>query len=291
MSSAVRVRRLALPLLLLLGLAGWSGYWLYTQARIQKEVERGVAQLEARGGKFVCEDRRWLGFPLRIALSCGSVRLDVPGGPAVETAALEAAGHLYNPRRIVARTERMIVEGAPNWSIGGRNIAVAAGSERADRLQFSASGEALTFADGNMPAIALDALAIEGSIEGLPGTRSSDLGALLKEAAQLGTTVVVETFKARMADIQLSASGTVELGPEGPTGTLSTTVTNYDGFLAELERHGAISKKAVRASTMVIGLLQGSGKKTAGEVTVALRFHEGKVFWGPFAVAEIPPLQ
>ena len=290
MSTAAWTRRLALPLLVLLGLAGWSGYWLYAQARIELEIERGAQRLQAQGGNFVCEDRQWHGFPLRIVLTCGSVRLEVPGGPVVETARLEAVGHLHDPRRIHARTDRVVVKGAPDWIIEGRNIAVAADSDAPDQLRFSASGEALAFADGLLPAVALDAIEVEGSIDALPRTRSSNLSELLKEAARLGSRVTIDSFKAEMADIALAASGTVELTPEGPTGTLSTTVTNYNEFLADLERRGAISKQAVRASSMLIGLLQG-GKKTDGDVTVALRFHQGQVFWGPFAVADIPPLR
>jgi hypothetical protein len=290
MPTGFRFWRLALPLLIVLGFAGWSGYWFYAQARVQTEIERGVEHLQARGGDFHCEDRQWRGFPLRIALNCGRIRLDVPGGPLIETARIEAAGHLHSPRRIVAHTEQFAVGGTP-WSFGGRNLAVTADSTRQDRLEFSASGEDLTFADGRMPALAIDALQVEGWIAGLPRTAASDFAALLREAARLGSRVSIETFRAQMAGLEFSASGTVELGPEGPTGTLTTTVSDYKEFLADLERRGAISRKAVRASAMMIGLLQ-RGRKTAdGEATLALRFHEGQVFWGPFAVAEIPPLQ
>lgn len=288
MSSAVRL--IVLPLAVLLGLAGWSGLWLYAQARMETEIERNVAKLQARGGDFTCKDRDWQGFPLRIALSCGSARLDVPGGPVVEATALEASGELHNPRRIVARSDGIDVAGAATWSIGGRNIAAAVGRNTPDRFEFSASGEDFTFAEAGVPAVALSAIAVEGSIEGLPRTPSSDFTALLKEAARLGSKLTIETFTAQMGDIALTASGTVELSPEGPTGTLSTKVTNYDAFLAELERRGAISKQAIRASSLLIGLLQGD-RKAEGEVTVALRFHEGKVYWGPFAVADIPPLR
>ena len=147
MSTGPWTRRLALPLLLLLGLAGWSGYWLYAQARVAQEIERGAERLQARGGEFVCRDRQWQGFPLRIVLGCGSLRLAVPGGPQVETARLEAWGHLHDPRRITAHTDRIVVEGAPDWTIEGRNIAIAADSDEPDHLRFSASGEALSFAD------------------------------------------------------------------------------------------------------------------------------------------------
>ena len=254
---------MALPLVFLLGLAGWTGFWLYAQSRLETEIARGVAKLQARGGDFVCADSAWRGFPLRIALSCGSAKLDVPDGPVLEIAALEASGELPNLRHIVARS---------------------------DRVDFSASGETLTIEDAKRPAVAIGEIAVEGSIEGLPRTRASDFTALLKEAARLGSKVTIESFAARMDDIVLTASGTVAFGPEGPTGTLSTKVTNYDSLLAELERRGVVSKKAIRASSLLIGLLQGD-RKAEGEVTVALRFHEGKVYWGPFAVAKIPPLQ
>lgn len=254
---------MALPLVFLLGLAGWTGYWLYAQSRMETEIARGVAQLQARGGDFVCEDSDWQGFPLRIALSCGKARLDMPGGPVVEIAALEASGEFPNFRHILARS---------------------------DRINFSAGGETLSFEDANVPMVAVGEIAVVGSIESMPRTRAGDLTAFLKEAARLGSKVTIESFAARMGDIALTASGTVAFGPEGPTGTLSTKVTNYDALLAELERRGVVSKQAIRASSLLIGLLQGD-RKAEGEVTVALRFHENKVYWGPFAVAEIPPLQ
>ena len=254
---------MALPLAFLLCLAGWTGYWLYAQARLETEIARGVAQLQARGGDFVCAQSAWRGFPLRIALSCGSARLELPGGPVLEIAALEASGELPNLRGILARS---------------------------DRFDFSASGETFTFEDATRPAVAVGVIVVVGSIEGLPRTRPSDFTALLKEAARLGSKVTIETLTAQMGDIALTASGTVALTPEGPTGTLSTKVTNYDALLAELERRGVVGKQAIRASSLLIGLLQGD-KKSEGEVTVALRFHEGKVYWGPFAVAEIPPLR
>lgn len=290
MFTAFRFRLLALPLLLVLVLAGWSGYWLYAQARVQQEIDRGVAELQARGGTFACNERQWRGFPLRLELSCEGTRLDVPGGPVIETARIEAASDLHEPRRIVAHTDKVVAEGGPDWTFNGRNIGVAAAHDGADRLEFSASGEALRFADGRMPAIALDALEIEGSGENLPRRQADDLASLYREAVRLGSQVTIDRFDAQMGDIRFTASGTVELGPEGPTGSLSTTVTKYKDFLADLERRGVVSKKVVGASSMMIGLLQGGTQKD-GEVTLALRFHEGKVFWGPFAVAEIPPLE
>ena len=292
MPTAFWFRRLALPFLIVLGLSGlWSAYWFYAQAQIEIELDREVARLQVRGGQFVCEDRRWRGFPLRIAVSCGSSRLELPGGPVIETAKLEAAGYLNNLRRIVSRTDRIAVEGEPKWSFRGRNVAVSAGSKQPDRLAFSASGEALTLADGRTPAIALDRLEVGGFIEGLPRDLSGDLKAVLSQAARLGSRLTIETFTAQMADVRFTASGTVELGPEGPTGTLFTTVSDYKGFLDDLERRGAISSKAVRAGSVVIGLLQSGRQQADGEATLALRFHAGQVFWGPFAVAEIPPLQ
>jgi hypothetical protein len=277
-----------LALLVVLALVGWSGYWLFAQTRAEHEIERHVASLQARGGDFACAGRQWRGFPLRLALVCEGARIEFPGGPQVETAKLEAVGHLYDPRQVVAFTDRISLEGSPNWSGSGRNIDVAAKLATLDRLEFSASGEALAFANGRMPAVALDALAVEGSLDNLPRGRQRNFAALLREAARLGSRVTIDRFEARMADIEVTASGSVAFGPEGPTGTLETTVSNYAQVLDDLERRGVISRQAARGSTMVLGFLQ--GKKSDDEMTVSLRFHEGQVFWGPFVVAEIPPL-
>jgi hypothetical protein len=329
MPTVFRSWRLRLPLLLGLGVAGlWSGYWLYAQAQIQNEVEREVAHLQALGGDFVCEDRQWSGFPLRIALSCGATKVVLPDGPTIETASVEAAGQLHNLRYIVTTAsgptfirldtgdtlaiehtparigfytpadggpqtslaaEQMVMDGPRGWSFRGRNINLTAGSETPDRLQFSAGGEALSLAGFGTPVIALEALHVEGALEGMPDAPLSDLQALLGEAARLGTRVTIDTFNAQMADVQITALGTIELSPDGPTGTLSTTVSNYGELLADLEQRGVVSKRAVRASRMVAGLL-GGRRQADDTVTLALRFHEGQVFWGPFAVAEIPPI-
>ena len=277
-----------MALLVVLALGGWSGYWLFAQTRAENEIERQVASLQARGGDFACADRQWRGFPLRLELVCEGARIQFPGGPQVETARLEAVGHLYDPRQVVASTDRIRLEGAPNWSAGARNVDVAAKMATMTRLEFSARGEALGFTNGRMPAVAVDALDVEGSLENPPRGRQQDLAALLREAARLGSRVTIDRFEASMADIQVTASGTVEFGPEGPTGKLETTVSNYAQVLADLERRGVISRQAARGSSMVLGFLQ--GKKSDDEMTVSLRFHEGQVFWGPFVVAEIPPL-
>lgn len=282
--------RLALPLLLAIAVAGWTGYWFYAQARVQHAVDRGAERLQANGGGFVCEDRQWHGFPLRLVLSCARTKLDVPGGPVVETANLEAAGQLYDARRILVQTGGLTVEGAPGWSIALGNLALSATVRHSERLEFAASGETFRLADGRLPPVALDGLAIEGAIDGLPRRGAPDFATLLREAARLGTRVTIDSFKAGMAGIEVTGSGSLALGPGGPTGTISTTVSDYEALLADLERRGAISSKAVRASSMMIDLLQG-GKKTAGEATIALRFHEGQVFWGPFAIARLPPLE
>jgi hypothetical protein len=289
MTSAFRLRLLILPLLVLAVLVGWTGYWFYAQARAESEIDRAAARLEAQGGAFDCSDRQWQGFPLRLSMTCDGTRLDLPGGPLVETERLQATAHLHDPRRIVAHSNEVAVDAGEGRTLHGRDIVVVARFIDRDRLAFSAAGEDLSFADGRMPEVSLSIIEVEGRIENMPDSRSGDLAALLREAARVGSQVTIDRFEARMDDIRLTASGTVELSPEGPQGTLSTTVTNYEGFLAELKRRGAISGNAVQASSMVIGFLQG-GRKKSGEVTVALRFNQGKVFWGPFAVAEIPPL-
>jgi hypothetical protein len=279
----------SLALLVAVALAGWSGYWVFAQTRAESEMERQVARLQARGGDFACTDRQWQGFPLRLELVCENTRIAFPGGTEVETAKLEAVGHLYDPRQIVAHTGRISLEGAPGWAAEARNIDVLAKLSTLDRLEFSASGEALGFASGRMPAVAVDALEVEGSVENPPRGRQQDLAALLREAARLGSRVTIDRFAARLADIEVTASGSVAFGPEGPTGTLETTVSDYGRVLDDLERRGLISKQAARGSTMVLGFLQ--GKTSDGEMTVSLRFHDNQVFWGPFVVAEIPPLE
>jgi hypothetical protein len=288
MFTGLRIGILSM-LLVVLVLTGWSGYWFFAQTRAEHEIERQVAACRraaatspaptGSGGDSRCASH-WS------ATAPGS---RFPAARRSRPQRLEAIGHLYDPRQVVAYTDRISLEGSPDWSAGARNIDVAAKLATLDRLEFSASGEALAFANGRMPAVAVDALEVEGSLDNPPRGRQEDLAALLREAARLGSRVTIDRFEARMADIDVTASGSVAFGPEGPTGTLETTVSNYAQVLADLERRGVISRQAARGSTMVLGFLQ--GKKSDDEMTVSLRFHEGQVFWGPFVVAEIPPLE
>lgn len=318
-----------LAVLVVAGLAAtWSAFWYVTRHQIEAEIARQQAVVQSRGGDFECAERAWSGFPLRVTLRCQRTVFAVLDGPVITLAGLELSSVLYRPGHVVAvagaptrvepqgdeaatvdhtplrielnvrpgsepsgraAIETMGVSTPAGWSFTGRRIAVEAAGLGPDRLAFSASGQDLTLDHGTARLVALDALSVRGRLEDLPDVPAVDPKALIAAAVRQGSQVTIESFDARLASVVLTASGSVRLAASGPTGTVTTTVSNLDAFLRDLEQRGLISRQAAQAAALVIGLLQRN--RDDGAVTVDLRLHEGRVFWGPFAIAEIPPLQ
>lgn len=229
--------------------------------------------------------------PTRLRFKSDGETVAIDHRPLVASFATSRSGE----REVSLIAEEIILADAAGWALGGRNISLSGRLSVASppaTLAVAAKGRDLTVGGRRLASIAIDEFEVAARIEEVPAIVSSDPGTLLREAIRRGLRITVDRLSARIADIRLGASGTVELSPDGhPNGTLATTVSNLKGFLDGLEQRGLISRKAARASLMMIGLLQGGAKRPEGEARVNLRFHNGRVLWGPFVLAELPPLR
>lgn len=226
--------------------------------------------------------------PTYLRLDDSDRSLAVDHGPVVANVLARLGGVVEGT---VAAPELAISDGS-GFSFRGRDIRLTGmlRSNSPDDVEFAASARGLVLSGSRIEPVRIETLTADGRIDGMPRPVSTSLRKLLSEAARRRSRLVVESASARSGDIVLTASGTVELSPDGLlTGSLSTTVSNLKALLGELEQRGIVTRNAVSASLLVSGLFGGGGKG-GSPANFDLRFDKGRVYWGPILVFEHPPL-
>ncbi len=86
----------------------------------------------------------------------------------------------------------------------------------------------------------------------------------------------------------MTASGEIGLTAQGQIdGSLKTTTNRLDLLMEELKRNFGLSEKDAQTFTTMIGLLQ-PGKTS--DVTLDLIAKDGKLYWGPVKLTDLPPV-
>jgi hypothetical protein len=225
--------------------------------------------------------------PTHLRLDQTGSSLAVDHGPIVANVLARLSGVIEGS----VTTPEFAISDASGLALVGRDMRLAGVlGTSPDEAEFAASGQGLEISGSGTEPIRIETLSAEGRIERMPGRISTNLKKLLRDVARQRSRLVVESASARSGDVLLTASGAIELSPEGRlTGSLSTTVSNLKALLAELERRGLVSRKAANASLLVAGLFGGGGKNGSA-AKLDLRFDDGRVYWGPILLFEHAPL-
>ena len=93
---------IAIPLILIVTLAAlWTAGWFYMASRLEAQTQTLMAELAKDGTDVSCDDLNVAGYPLRLGLDCQSVKLQSRDNRyALQTASLQSAARLYNPKRL-----------------------------------------------------------------------------------------------------------------------------------------------------------------------------------------------
>ena len=111
---------------------------------------------------------------------------------------------------------------------------------------------------------------------------------ILRALAESGGKVGIDSLRLKKGDLVMTAKGEIGIGPEGlVNGRLTTTSSRLDLLMNELQQNFGLSGKDASTLTTMIGLLQ-PGKTT--DVTLDLIAKDGKLYWGPVKLTELPPL-
>ena len=111
---------------------------------------------------------------------------------------------------------------------------------------------------------------------------------ILHALAESGGKVGIDSLRLKKGDLVMTAKGEIGIGPQGlVNGRLVTTSSRLDLLMNELRQDFGLSGKDASTLATMIGLLQ-PGKTT--DITLDLIAKDGKLYWGPVKLTELPPV-
>lgn len=291
----------------------WCAYWFIASAYAKDAFERELARLAERGVTLDCKAVNWGGFPFRFERDCIAPKLTT-GNDEAQAQRLLLVVQAYMPNRAVALLDGPVVTKSGLTIMHDRAMASARYSgERdwlaslelpklsappfgqADRLLLSARDTG-----GERIDVAADATVAEALLG--PGTllkvdhaalnanlpRAALGHDLLRYLAQTGEKIGVVEIALQKGELTLKAAGEIGVTAQGQlAGHLKTTTNRLDLLMNELKQSFGLSEKDAQTFSTMIGLLQ-PGKTT--DVTLDLFAKDGKLYWGPVKLTDLPPL-
>lgn len=291
----------------------WCAYWFIASGFVRDTFESERAKLARQGAAFECKAFNWGGFPFRFERDCVEPRLTL-AGDEVAAKNLLLVMQAYMPNRAIALIDGPVTtqsgltitheramasarfSGERNWQASLEAPKLSAppyGS--ADRLLVSArdtGGERLDVAlDATMAEVLLGPgtlLKLDDASLTATIPRKAVGRHLLMALAQSGEKIGIDTLRLKKGDLVVTAKGEIGLGPAGDiNGRLTTVSSHLDLLMAELKQDFGLAEKDAQTLTTMIGLLQ-PGKKT--DITLDLIAKDGKLYWGPVKLTELPPV-
>jgi hypothetical protein len=291
----------------------WCTYWVIASGFVRDTFEGERARLAAHGVAFDCKTLHWGGFPFRFERDCIRPKLTLEGD-TVEAKNLLLVMQAYMPNRAVALIDGPLVSASGLAVSHERAMASARfwgerdwqASLEVPKLQaapYGAAGRLLVSArdtGGERLDMALDATTAELMLDAgmLLKLDAASLAAnvprkalgrdILKTLAASGEKIAIDSVRLTKGDLVVTARGEIGLSPSGHVDARLTTTSNrLDLLLAELKQHFGFSDEDAQTLATMIGLLQ-PGKTT--DITLDLIAKDGKLYWGPVKLTELPPV-
>jgi hypothetical protein len=294
--------------------AAWSGYWLFAFNLTQQEVAARRAILASQGTKLTCLEEVWNGYPFRIEFSCRGPVFDgriQEHEISVRSAALLIIAQAYNPSRIVA-----LLDGPTSVRASGGSYLEASHGRAIASFRY-------TGADCGPLSIEIPALMIAGIVEAslmalhlrCPGDEANialnahDLtvygtvnGPVRLDAASLlvqskpPLKAALAGARAEILSAEIARNGVVVKGKgwlgldsdRRLAGTIATETNDIDGLLGEVNRYHPLSESDRTALKTLLGLIDGSATDKKAKADFIAK--DGELYWGPFKLADLPPL-
>lgn len=291
----------------------WCIYWFAASSFARDTFDSELAKLARQGVTLDCKAVNWGGFPFRFERDCIMPRLTAEN-EEVEAQRLLLVIQAYMPNRAIALLDGPVVtrsgltitheraiasarySGERDWRASLELPKVSAPPYgRADRLLLSArdtGGERIDVAgDATMAEVLLGPgtlLKVDEAALNANLPRAALGRDLLAYLAQSGDKVGIVEIALKKGDLTLKATGEIGITAQGQiAGHLKTTTNRLDLLMSELEQNFGLSEKDAQTFTTMIGLLQ-PGKTT--DVTLDLIAKDGKLYWGPVKLTELPPV-
>jgi hypothetical protein len=162
-------------------------------------------------------------------------------------------------------------------------LLVSARDKGEDRLDIAIDATIAEVLLGPGRLLKLDEVSVRATVPRKAVTRD-----LLASIAQSRENIGIDSIRLKRGDLLITAKGEIGLGPTGHVnGHLVTTSNRLDLLVAELRQAFGLTDKDAQTLLTMIGLLQ-PGKTT--DVTLDLIAKDGKLYWGPLKLADLPPV-
>jgi hypothetical protein len=291
----------------------WCAYWIIASGLVRDKFESEQARLARQGVALDCKALHWGGFPFRFERDCVEpvIRLT---GDMIAAKGLLLVMQAYMPNRAIALIDGPVTTGSGltitheraiasarfsgerNWQAtievpglqappygAAHRLLVSARDTGGDRLDLALDATASEAQLGHGLVVKLDEVSLTGNVPRDAVGRDL-LGALAKSGEKIG----IDSLRLKKGDLVMTAKGEIGLTPSGEiSGRLTTTSNRLDLMLAEIRQDFGLSDKDGDALAAMIGLLQ-PGK--SADITLDLIAKDGKLYWGPAKLTDLPPL-
>ncbi len=306
----------------LLLFAAWSGYWLFAFEFAKSEAASRREVLARQGTSLSCMDESWGGYPFRIEFACRApvfVTKIQEHNITVRAAALLIVAQAYNPSSIVGLLDGPTSIKASDGSFleAGHDRAIASyrytGTECG---RFSIEFPALTVSGvveaslmalhlrcrDNVASIAINArdLTVYGMVQGplrldaasfdaeAPRSLFANSQPLLN-ASVTGTRLEILSAEIAREGVVVEGKGWLGLDQDRRlAGTIATATNDIDGLLEEANRYHQLSQPDRDALKTLLGLIDNSAADRQAKADFIAK--DGELYWGPFKLADLPPL-
>ncbi|CAN5246393.1 DUF2125 domain-containing protein [soil metagenome] len=312
-------RILGLAIAVLVVVLLWIGYWAVASHLVRQTVEHEVADAGAHGAVIACDTLTWGGFPFRFERDCTGVRITAEGN-RISAGRVLAVLQAWDYSHAVALIDGPVVLDLPAVPLqatlthgralasvrrlgdAGWRASIDVPQFKADRFgsadhllvsarmtdtalaDIALNAERLTLSNLAIPPLALDAVSFDASLPSAALNR--DMAHVL---AQSGETITIRALDLRKGDLALSASGTIGVDAAGyPSGTLLTSCNRLDLLMQTLRTDFGMKDEDVQSLSAMIGILNGG--KADGPAKLNLIAKDGKLYWGPVRLADLPAL-
>ncbi|MGE0006375.1 MAG: DUF2125 domain-containing protein [Parvibaculaceae bacterium] len=306
------------PWAIILTLAGivllvvlWCAYWVIASGMLRERFEGERARLARGGIALECKAAHWGGFPFRFERDCVAPSL-VADGETIQAGNLLLVMQAYMPNRAIALIDGPVTtasgltitheramasarfSGLRSWQAtleapklrappygSAERLLVSARDTGQDRLDVALDAATAEILLDRGLLLKLDEVSLAGNVPREVIGRD-----LLAALARGGGKIGISSLRLKKGDLVVTAKGEIGLSTAGRLdGHLVTTTNRLDLLMAELEQDFGLSDKDARTLGTMIGLMQ-PGKTT--DVTVDLIAKDGKLYWGPVKLAELP---
>lgn len=291
----------------------WCAYWVIASGFVRRTFEGEQAKLARQGVVLDCKALHWGGFPFRFERDCVEPKITLPGD-VIAAKGLLLVMQAYMPNRAVALIDGPVTtasgltitheramasarfSGERNWQASlelpklqatphgaAQRLLVSARDTGGDRLDVALDATAGELLLGPGTLVKLDEASLAGNVPRHAVGRN-----LLGNLAGSGEKIGIDSLRLEKGDLVVTAKGEIGLNALGLIdGRLTTTTNRLDLLIAELKQDFGLSDKDAQTLATMIGLLQ-PGKTT--DITLDLVAKDGKLYWGPVKLTELPPV-